>query len=376
MPSVETRPTAEGLEIRTISQRKTWNDLVQSFAAYDLRQGFEWGEMRREQGWRIRRFAVFGDGVCLAAASLQYRQLPPLGAIIYAPRGPLWRPEMPTGLASLLDNIRRFAAAIGGISLRASPGIPDDQERVAAQLREHGFRPLADMWSTWNVPRHIQMLDLTPDEAELLRGVRERYRRYIRNVGRKEISIEQGQSEDDLAAFHRLLQKLGRLKQFPVREFGHYQRLFDRYAHHGDALLLLARTEADVVGGLLAFRLGRRVYVHASSVRADGPRPLHGVAPALFWDCIRRAKTSGAQLIDFGSSGVGKVPDPSHRNYGLFQFKAGLGCRFVSCLPYQDLVFRRLAYRAFRRAETSLLPRVHRLLARAPALIGVIKRAV
>ncbi|OLC12338.1 MAG: hypothetical protein AUH29_16285 [Candidatus Rokubacteria bacterium 13_1_40CM_69_27] len=89
-----------------------------------------------------------------------------------------------------------------------------------------------------------------------------------------------------------------------------------------------------------------------------------------------RAHRTANVLVDFGSSGVGGVPLPSHPNYGLFQFKAGLGCRLVGCLPYQDLVFRRLAYQTFRRVETSLLPRVHRLLARAPALVGVMKRAV
>lgn len=373
---MEKRPTAEGLEIRTIGQRENWDDLVRSFAAYDFRQGFEWGEMRGEQGWKILRLAVFGKSECLAAVSLQHRPLPPLGAIIYAPRGPLWRPEASAGLASLLDHIRRFAAAIGGTFFRASPGIPAGDERVAGQLREHGFLSLADRWSTWNVARHIQILDLTPDEAELLRGVRERYRRYIRNVGRKEVSIEEGRSEDDVAALHRLMRNLGRLKKFPVRDLGYYQRLFDRYARHGEAILLLARTETEVVGGLLAFRLGRRVYVHASSVRSDMPRPLHGVAPALFWELIRRAKASGAELVDFGFSGVSEVPDPSHPSYGLFQFKAGLGCRLVACLPYQDLVFRRLPYRAFRGVETGLLPRVHHLLARAPALVQVVKRVV
>lgn len=368
---------AEALELRTVAHREVWDDLVQSFGACDFRQGFEWGEIRRDQGWQIRRVAVFRDAESLAAASLQYRRFPPLGTIIYAPRGPLWRPEAPSGLASLLDHIRRFAAAGGGVFFRVSPGIPvPGDERVAGQLREHGFHPLPDVWSTWNVPRHIQVLDLRPGEAQLLGAVRERYRRYIRNVGRKEVSIEEGRSERDLGEFHRLMQNLGRLKRFPVRDLGHYQSLFRRYARHGDALLLLARLGTEVVGGLFAVRFGRRVYIHASSVRSDSPRPLHGVAPALFWECIRRAKAGDADLLDFGSSGVREVPDPSHPNYGLFQFKAGLGCRFISCLPYHDLVFRPLAYRVFRRGETRLLPRVHRLLARVPVLVGAVRRAV
>lgn len=366
--------TAEALEIRTIGQGEDWDDIVRSFAAYDFRQGFEWGEMRREQGWEILRLAVFGDGECLAAVSLQHRRLPPLGAIIYAPRGPLWRPEAPAGLASLLGHIRQFAATIGAIFFRASPGIPAAHERAAAQLRAHGFLPLADAWSIWNIARHVQILDLTPDEAELLRGVRERYRRYIRNVGRKAVRIEEGGSEEDVAALHRLMRNLGQLKKLPLRDVGYYQRLFDRYARHGEAILLLARTETEVVGGLLAFRFGRRVYIHGSSVRSDVPHPLHGVAPALFWECIRRAKASGAELVDFGSSGVSDEPDPSHPSYGLFQFKAGLGCRLVSCLPYQDVVFRRLRYQAFRGVEAGVLPRVHDLVARAPALLRIVTR--
>jgi lipid II:glycine glycyltransferase (peptidoglycan interpeptide bridge formation enzyme) len=367
------RAPATGITARRVESAREWNELVASFPAHDLRLGFEWGEMRREQGWQPDRIAVLDRDGCVAACSLQWRSLPGLGAVLYAPRGPLFHADRPDGLARLLTEVRTLARRRRGVFLRISPGLPEADHDAAALLAAHGFVPLPESWTPWNAPRHVQLLDLRPTESELLAGMRRRYRQYIANIGHKGVVVEPSDRPADLEAFHRLMVRLGELKGFAVRGLPYYRALVDRYRPTGAVTVLMARREGHVIGGLIGFRFGRRAYIHYSSVRSDLPDAVkHGVAPLMFWEFFRRARAEGCELVDLGSSGVRQAPDPPHPNYGVYTFKTGLGCTLEALLPFHDLVFRPLAYRAFRLAETRLVP----ALVRAPALVRLLKRLV
>jgi len=194
------------LDLRSVTEPKTWNDLVQTFPASDLRQGFEWGEQRRDQGWAIHRFAVFDGDECVAATTVQARALSVAGSVMYAPRGPLWRIDRPDALAALLDGIRGLARGARGVFLRISPGLREDDVEAATALKGQGFRALPDTWTVWNAPRHLQILDVRADEPTLLAAVRERYRRYIRAARRRAMptsrrSIASSSISDDSSTF-------------------------------------------------------------------------------------------------------------------------------------------------------------------------------
>ncbi|MGH7279472.1 MAG: hypothetical protein ACREJG_12405, partial [Candidatus Rokuibacteriota bacterium] len=101
-----------------------------------------------------------------------------------------------------------------------------------------------------------------------------------------------------------------------------------------------------------------------SSVRSGSVA--HHVAPVLFWECLRRMKAAGCERLDFGGTGVQLPPQKTDIGYGVYHFKAGLGATLESYAPFHDLVFRPLAYRTFRLAETRLLPRLWARMARRP----------
>jgi lipid II:glycine glycyltransferase (peptidoglycan interpeptide bridge formation enzyme) len=370
-------PWRSSAVVHQITDGQTWNRLVQAFPRYDLRAGFEWGQMRAEQGWRTTRFALVDSGECLAACSLQWRRLPGLGALCYAPRGPLFDRDVPHVLPRLLADVRAFARAQGAAFLRASPGATADDTVTLGALAREGFRPLADTWTVWNAPRFVQIIDLTPDEATIRQRLRRRYRQYIANIGRKGLMIEATTRDEDLVAFHGLMANLGRVKTFPVRPLEYYRGLLERYRAVGAAALIVARVDGTLVGGLIEVRFGRRAYVPYSSMRSNIPDALcHGVAPAMFWECIRRAKADGCELLDLGSSGVAAVPAEEHPNYGLYTFKAGLGAQPTLLAPFHDLVWKRPAYALFRYAERRLLPWATTCLARAPRMIRLLRRAI
>ena len=359
-------PTA----VRRIVDGDQWNQIVQGFPAHDFKQGFEWGEVRSEQGWSPTRFAVVRDGECLAACAVVTRTMPGLGAIVYAPRGPLFRADEPAALDRLLDEVRRFGRGVGAVLVRLSPGIRMDDVRGNRVLESRRLVELSEPWTTWNTPRYVQVLRLDADERTLLSRVRRRMREYIASAPRKGLVIETSDHDDDLVAFHTLMVNVGRIKGFPVRNLGYYRALIRRYRAVGASTLLIARVGETIVGGLLAISFGRRAYLLYTSVRGSAPDHIrHHIAPAISWEFVRRARATGCEVADFGGSGVQIPPSEHDAGWGVYHFKAGLGCGLETFVPFRDLVLRPRLYRALRLVEAKVLPQAWMLMARVPGLV-------
>ncbi len=155
--------------------------MVLAFPHYDLRQGYEWGEVRASQGWYPWRLAVFQDGECVAAMSLLARYLPGLGrSILYAPGGPLVTDAAcEAAWEGILMGLRSVAAHMQAVFVRVNPTLPDTDERLRGALVTRGFQHLADDWTAWNVPRITMTMDLSAPEDVLKCKLRKRYREYI-----------------------------------------------------------------------------------------------------------------------------------------------------------------------------------------------------
>src|SRR5688572_27088987 len=131
--------------VQVVEHGGEWNSLVLRLPTSDIRQGWEWGELLRELGWRPLRLAAFVDGAPAAALSALVLRVPAVGALAYVPRGPLvdagcdlaW-----PAVRALGDIVRQRT---GAIFLRASP--PALQGDTAwAPLESAGFCALPDLW--------------------------------------------------------------------------------------------------------------------------------------------------------------------------------------------------------------------------------------
>jgi len=351
-----------------VTDAKEWNGLVQSFPGGEVRQGFEWGELCAARGWHSLRLALFDGPRAVAACAVLARSLPPVGSVMYAPRGPLWCAEEPAALTRLLEELHVAAWRHSAVFLRVSPG-PDTGMEVEGALERAGLVALDDESTTWNTARAAQTVDLTVPEAALLQRMRRRFREHIASAARKALVVESSTSESDLATLHALLVSSGRQKSIPVRAFGHYRTLARLYGASGSLVLLIARAHGRMLGGILGVRFGRRMTMLHTSVRSGITEGLtHGVAPVMFWDFIRRAKASGCSVLDLGSSGVCLTPNESDSGWGVYRFKAGLGARLQAAPRYHDLVFRPTAYRLLRLGERQMMPRMWRIAAHAAVL--------
>jgi lipid II:glycine glycyltransferase (peptidoglycan interpeptide bridge formation enzyme) len=352
------------VRVRQIDDRETWNALALGFSNAHLRQSYEWGEIRRQQGWQPLRLAAFSGLECRAAMMALVHRLPAMGTLAYAPRGPLLETTDDGAWTALPELVRAVHRATGATFLRVSPGLADQPE-VRDGLRAAGFVALPDFWSLWNTPRNIMRLDLQGSERDVLGRMASKRRQHISTGAKKGITLTFSTRLDDLRTFYGMLVEHGARHCYPVRDWGYFVTLHDVFASVGALGMAFGRVGHEVASALLGVRFGREAYpLYAPSAPAARGAP---VGDLVHWAWLRWAREAGCQEVDFGSSGTHVPPRETDVNLGIYRFKIGLGCRLELCLPYYDFVLEPLRYRLARALERSPLSRARFWLARLPA---------
>ena len=346
---------------RVVRRREEWNALVLGMPYPDFRQCWQWGAVRVSRGWDVLRVAVTRGDACAAAAQVLVRRVPGLGALLYAPRGPLVG-EGEAGWEALPRLLRQLRAETGGVFLRVSPGRAVEDAAAVAPLRALGFVALPDLWSLWNTPRNVMRLDLTGSEREVLARMAGKRRQHVSTGGRKGVTTERAMSLGALETFHRLHGVHGRREGYPVPPWPALEALYREFSA-GDGLTVVSgHVRGELAGMLVGVRFGPVAHtLYAASTPAARHTP---VGDLLHWELIRWARDGGSRELDLGSSCTGVPPTEAHPNYGIYRFKHELGARLTLCAAYHDHVFTPLRYRVARRLELHALPLGRRLLER------------
>lgn len=353
--------------IRPITDRDAWNAMVQRFPGADVRQSWEWAEIRGGQGrgWRPVRLAAFDGEQCVAAVAALARGIPGLGVVAYAARGPLMDPADERAWAVLPALVRAAGEACSAVFLRASPGLPDERFDLAARLRDAGFRRLPDFWTLWNTPRNVMRLPLEGTERDLLGRMARKRRQHISTAAKKGIAVEHATGLDALRRFYDLLTDHAARFRYPIRPWPYYQALHAAFAPRGDFALVNGRVNGELVAALLGIRFGATAYALSapSSAVARGT----AVGDVVHWEWMRWARAAGCAEVDFGSSGRRTPPAPTDPDGGIYRFKVEIGCRPFLAMAYHDFVFEPGRWRLARLLEQAIAARARFWLDRLPA---------
>jgi lipid II:glycine glycyltransferase (peptidoglycan interpeptide bridge formation enzyme) len=336
--------------IHEVHERTEWNALIGRLPGHEVEQTFEWGEVRRQSGWRPHRFAVFLDDVCIGAISILSRTL--LGhSALYAPRGPLLEPKDDAAWQGVMDAVALVARRTRAVFLRVSPGAPQEDLPFHEALLRRGFIALPDNWTTWNAPRIVLIGDLTGDEQQVRQRIRRRLREYVAAAPRTGLSVRPAATDDDVRTFYALMLSMGIHKTYPVRKLEHFRALWREFVSRGLGVLLLAEKAGVPAGGLLGVKCDHVAYMICASVRGHREGGKLQPGPLLYWSFLQWARAEGCRAINWGGSGTNFPPRRDDPGYGVYQFKRGFGSALEYRVGYYDLPLRPALYRTFRVAE-------------------------
>jgi len=358
--------------VRAVERRDEWNALVREFSDCDARHAWEWGELRARQGWAPLRLAAFAGGECVAAAAVLLRRVPGLGAVAYAPRGPLLdprRPEAWDAAAALADATR---ARTGALVVRTSPPVLVEDAASWAPLEARGFRRQPDLWSLWNTPRNVMRLDLAGEERDLLARMAKKRRQHIATAGKKGVSADVVRGLAAVHALRGLLAERGARDGLPVPGAAYFDALHALFDRDGAVATVLGRINGELAGAAVGVHFGGTAHLlYAATAAAARSLP---VGDLMHWEWMRWARAAGCRVLDLGSSCTDIPPSPTHPNYGIYRFKTELGAKFCLYAGYYDRVYSPAAYHVGRWLERWSLRNARRIAIRAQNVLRAMPR--
>lgn len=349
-----------------------WEAQLAASPAPHFLQSAAWGQIKSQFGWQPFRFEwKNGQNQVRALAQILEREVQTPGLpfrlrLHYIPRGPLlWDWEKPDEVQQVLDDLLEFGRQREAMTLKIDPevpcgyGVPGEEDEQPVQAGQDLIERLQGggwVFSPEQVQfRNTVMIDLTPDEEELLAAMKQKTRYNVRLAGRRGVEVRVA-SPEDFEMLYRMYAETSVRDGFVIRDPSYYQTVWNTFQRAQKLEGLIAEVEGSPVAAVMIVRFGGRAwYVYGMSLdehREKMPNYL------LQWEALRRARAAGCREYDlWGAPDEFVEDDPL---WGVYRFKQGLGGKVLRTVGAWDYPLRPAWYRLY----TRLLPRLLSLLRR------------
>jgi lipid II:glycine glycyltransferase (peptidoglycan interpeptide bridge formation enzyme) len=323
-----------------------WDDFVRQHPSGHFLQLSAWAALKTAHGWNAVLSTQTSDAGIASGAQILLRHLPAgIGAIAYAPRGPVVDWEDKALARAALDGAAATAKSAGAFALVFEPELLDG----GLDLRGDNLIPLD---FSVQPPRTI-WVDLAGDEAAVLARMKQKTRYNVGLARRKGVTVRPGGAADS-AAFGGLMRATAERDGFSIHPAAYYADALRLLGD--DAALLLAESEGETLAALLVVACGQRatyLYGASSNTRRElmAPYPLQ-------WEAMRWAKARGCATYDLWG-----VPDEDEAAleagfearhdglWGVYRHKRGYGGQLVRHVGAWARVISPLRWRAYEAAR-------------------------
>ncbi len=310
-----------------------WNKFLENHPNAHLLQMGEWGELKKDFGWKPVRFVLDRE----TGAQILFRRLP-LGLTLgYMPK-PVGRRQWAEGSGQFWREVDLICKQNKAIFLKVEPDSWDDTFCLppsAFRISPHNIQP----------PRTIT-IDIKDNEETILAKMKPKCRYNIRLAEKKGVTVR---AWNDIQSFHEMMTVTGGRDNFGVHSKEYYQRAYELFHQKGTCELLVAEYEDKPLAALMVFANGKRAwYVYGASNDQERNRmPTY----LLQWEAIRWAKARGCDEYDLWG-----VPDENEETleanfetrheglWGVYRFKRGFGGEVKRAAQAMDRVYNPLLY--------------------------------
>lgn len=294
-------------------------------------QSSEWGEFRKLTGVKVVRE---GD-IQVTIHKIPYTPW----NIGYAPKGP-----MPT--AAQVATLKKIATEHNCIFIKCEPKIEVTQLQsdTVTQLRKWGFSGGRSLFTKYNF-----VLDVTPSEAELLAGFKQKTRYNIKVAEKRGVTVAIDNSEKAFERYLELTEETTKRQGFYAHGRNYHKKMWS-VLHKADiAHLLTAQYNGEIITTWVLFKFGDTLYYpYGASTREHREVMANNL---VMWEAIKLAKKWGCLYLDMWGA-LGLDPDQNDPWYGFHTFKSGYGARHVEYIGTWDYVAMPALYKIYRLAET------------------------
>lgn len=351
------------LKLQIIQNRGEWDQAVASLPGAHVLQSWDWGEFKSRWGWTVERLLWVKpqetSQVCpVAAAQILRRSIPRTPwSFLYVSKGPILNYADTALAGQVLADLETYARQTQALFIKIDPDVPcafgePGSDQAIEPVGQTTLDVLAQRGWRFS-PEQIQfrntiVINLTTSPEALLEAMKSKWRYNIRLAERKGVTVRAG--SNDIPLFYRMYAETAARDGFLIRPEAYYGDVWQQFLSTGQAEMLLASVEGEVVAGLILFIFGPVAwYMYGASTGQHREAMSNHL---LQWAAINHAKERGCLSYDMW--GAPDVFDEADRLWGVYRFKTGFGGQVMQGLGAFDYPVKRLLYWAF----TAALPRL------------------
>lgn len=318
------------------------DDLESFVAAHEhgcIEQTWVWGELQTVIDGRDA-FFVLGvmDGEKLMGSMLLILQHMGHGKHwLWCPGGPL----LPRGKGAeeeawklLKRACRDLAKKEKAIFMRIEPYYPKGSFHFGGKVSKESY-----------LPRHTLLVDLRPDEKEILAQMKQKGRYNIKQAEKAGVALMHSKGQE-LAEFYEILKETAERDGFQLHDRKFYDMFLDLLEDRGR--FYVAKLEGGLLAGIFVSHFGGRATYYFGASRGEHREKM---APyALQWFAMQDAKLRGHEKYDF--LGIAPEGDEKHPLAGVTQFKTRFGGERVEYESARVFVYRPVWWWLYRVAKT------------------------
>ena len=302
-----------------------------------LFQSSFWASFKSVFGWQPYYFLINGKNLIVLLRSLK-----PGFSLAYVP----FAPDI-----SEKSNMVKIAETIADFLPKSCLFIRFDLAWEAADLDSGAdMSPLVKSKVDIQPPSTV-ILDLSPSEEEILKGMKSKTRYNIKLSAKKGVSVRRYGIEV-LDEWYDIYTETAARDKIALHGLEYYKTLFSLAESEKDSpdlRIYMAETEGEKIAGIVtAFYNNTAVYLYGASrniKRETMP------SYALQWQAICDSKREGCLSYDF--FGIPPADDPDHPMHGLYRFKTGFGGEIIHRCGCYDYKLRNTVYPFYITAENA-----------------------
>lgn len=318
-----------GMKITICSDKKSWDSHLLGQKQAEFLQSWEWGEFQKKNGSNPIRMEIWDGEIFMGQVQGFETKIFPFIKFVYLPRI--------TSKSDIFDYLKTR----GYVFARVEPQTEIDYPK--------NF----NIFSTTNrQPQNTFLLNLLPNEDELLNSMHAKTRYNIRLAEKKDVTIKQ---EKNIDAFWKLNEETFARDKFKSHDREYYKKMLDME----NCFQLTAYLENEPIASNILIHFGDTMtYLHGAS--SDKSRNV--MAPYLLqWYGFLLTKKLGAEFYDFGGvspekkEGEGNAItcyhnycwEAAHKWTGITRFKVGFGGFGKKYPEASEIVFNIFLYNVF-----------------------------
>jgi lipid II:glycine glycyltransferase (peptidoglycan interpeptide bridge formation enzyme) len=326
----------ETIELR-MDQKDKWNEFILKAKNGHLLQSWQWGQLKKDFGWKPFYFAVL-DNKEIKAACLVLRKKITGYSFFYAPRGPVFNQDYENYLPFLFEMIHKKARQEKTIYFKIEPGIESTDIQFVNFLKSNRF---IKGWHNIQ-PINTFILDLSKSEQELLSGMRRKHRQYINKAKKAGIKIIEDREGRYFNEFYKIMMETGQRAGFDIHSKVYYQKEIDLFGPNKIFYFAKTANSDEFLATLFVFSWKDKITEFYGGMTDKGAQTRANYL--LKWHSIQMAKERGFKFYDFWG-GIPKVLKESSPMYGVWWFKVGFGGELINWIGPYDFVYRPIIYK-------------------------------